>query len=142
MAGGFSKSDVLHELETVLTSREFSNAERLSSFLRYVVENSIEGRREYLKESVIGTEVFGRPAGYDPKTEPIVRTEARRLRARMDEYYSRADRWYRVRISIPKGSYAAVFEDGNNLAVIAVAAPAAETPAALPAPPIEAHPAR
>ncbi len=114
MAGEYSKSEILHELGVILASREFANAERLSAFLRYVVENSIEGKREYLKESVIGTEVFGRSAGYDPKAEPIVRTEARRLRARIDEYYSRQDRWYKVRISIPKGGYSAAFEVGNR----------------------------
>jgi Tol biopolymer transport system component len=139
MAGGHSKSEILHELEAILTSREFANAGRLSAFLRYVVENSIEGKRECLKESVIGTEVFGRPAGYDPKVEPIVRTEARRLRARMDEYYSREDRWYRVKISIPKGGYAAAFEEGNRPAVVAVASPAAQ---AAPDLPTSSHDAR
>jgi Tol biopolymer transport system component len=115
MAGdGFPKPEILRELETVLAAREFANAERLSAFLRYVVERSVEGDRDSLKESIIGTEVFGRPVGYDPKAEPIVRVEARRLRARLEEYYGKDDRWYRVRISIPKGGYAAVFEAGNR----------------------------
>jgi Tol biopolymer transport system component len=139
MAVRYSKGEILHELEAILTSREFSNAERLSSFLRYVVENSIEGRRECLKESVIGAEVFGRPAGYDPKVEPIVRTEARRLRARIDEYYSRQDRWYRIRISIPKGGYAAVFEDGNRPEAVVVADREPAAPAASEAPPLPSH---
>lgn len=110
---GFPKADILHELEVILAAREFSGAGRLSAFLRYVVERSVEGDFESLKESIIGAEVFGRPVGYDPKIEPIVRVEARRLRARLDEYYSKQDRWYRVRIFVPKGGYAAVFEAGN-----------------------------
>ncbi len=114
MAGnGSSKAEILRELEIVLAAREFSGAGRLSSFLRYVVERSVDGDFDSLKESIIGTEVFGRPVGYDPKAEPIVRVEARRLRTRLDEYYSKEDRWYRVRISVPKGGYAAVFEQGN-----------------------------
>ena len=64
MGFGHSKSEILRELETILNSREFSHAGRLSSFLRYVVEQSVEGRRESLKESVIGTEVFPKPVGY------------------------------------------------------------------------------
>jgi Tol biopolymer transport system component len=113
-APGSSKEEILRELESVLAAREFSGAGRLSAFLRYVVERSLEGDLDSLKESIIGTEVFGRPVGYDPKTEPIVRVEARRLRARLDEYYSKEDRWYRVRISVPKGGYAAVFDEGNR----------------------------
>jgi Tol biopolymer transport system component len=135
MVGRYSKFEILHELEAILTSREFANAERLSAFLRYVVENSVEGKRECLKESVIGTEVFGRVAGYDPKVEPIVRTEARRLRARIEEYYSRDDRWYRVRISIPKGSYAAAFEEGNRPAESMAPAEAAASVTATANPP-------
>ncbi len=146
MTAGYSKAEILHELAAILASREFIHAERLSAFLSYVVRNSIEGPREGLKESVIGTEVFGRPPGYDPKAEPIVRTEARRLRARMEEYYSHQDRWYRVRISIPKGSYAAIFEEGNRPAVAAAvpavtAAPAVEVIEA-PPPPASSAPSR
>src|ERR1041385_2006955 len=95
----------------------------MSRFLRYSVERSLAGDRMGLKESVIGSEVFDRPPGYDPTTDPVVRNEARRLRAKLEDSYARAQAPL-VRISVPKGSYAAVFD------------PVAAAPQApLPAPP-------
>lgn len=77
----------LRQLERVLSSPGFARNERLSRFLRFVVEQHLDGRDEELKESLIGIHVFGRAPGYDPKKDPIVRTEASRLRARLSEYY-------------------------------------------------------
>ena len=73
------------QLGRVLASAGFSKNERLSQFLRFVVERHLEGRESELKESVIGVEVFGRKPGFDPKVDGIVRTEAIRLRARLDK---------------------------------------------------------
>lgn len=75
-----------------------------------MVLRSYHGDASSLKEVLIGIEVFNRTPGYNPKTDPIVRTEARRLRSKLDEYYENADGGYLVRISIPKGAYAASFE--------------------------------
>src|SRR5437762_3978892 len=75
------------ELERILASPVFVRNERLSRFLRFVVERHLEGRDVELKESLIAIEVFGRVPGYNPKQDPIVRTEATRLRARLSEYY-------------------------------------------------------
>ena len=69
------------QLEKILASPGFARNERLSRFLRFVVERHLEGRDHELKESVIGTEIFGRKPDYNPKNDAIVRTEARRLRA-------------------------------------------------------------
>src|SRR5690242_19597169 len=76
------------ELERVLESAVFKRNERLSGFLRFVVERQLEGRAHELKESVIAVEVFGREPDYNPKQDPIVRTEATRLRARLSQYYT------------------------------------------------------
>ena len=78
---------VRRQIERVLESRGFVRNERLSRFLRFVVDRHLEGRGLELKESVIGVEVFGRSPGYNPQHDPIVRTEARRLRTRLSEYY-------------------------------------------------------
>src|SRR5271154_3129180 len=80
-------ADVRSELDRILASRMFVASPRLARFLRHVVERTLEGDPEGLKESVIGTEVFDRRAGYDAKSEPIVRTEARRLRSKLGQYY-------------------------------------------------------
>src|SRR6266704_2259008 len=74
-------------LQRVLDSPGFARNERLSRFLRFVVELHLEGRDDELKESVIGAEIFGRRPDYDPKNDAVVRTEARRLRALLNEYY-------------------------------------------------------
>jgi len=105
-----TESEIRSELDRVLRSREFAGAERLSRFLRFVVDRTLSGDREGLKESIIGIEVFDRNSGYDPKSEPIVRTEARRLRSKLDEYYDQTGRGYSIRISVPKGGYVAAFD--------------------------------
>ena len=78
---------VRRQLERILKSPGFVRNERLSRFLRFVVERHLEGSDHELKESSIGVETFGRRPDYDPKRDPIVRTEAARLRGRLTEYY-------------------------------------------------------
>ncbi len=73
------------ELERILSSRGFSSSPRLGRFLRYCVEQSLDGRFEELKESMIGVNVFDRPPGYDPKIDPIVRVHAGRLREKLGD---------------------------------------------------------
>jgi hypothetical protein len=67
------------QLERMLSSSGFSRNERLSRFLRFLVERHLEGKDAELKESVIGVEIFGRAPDYNPKRDAIVRTEAGRL---------------------------------------------------------------
>ncbi len=74
------------QLDRVLASDGFSRNERLARFLRFVVEQHLEGRDGEIKESVIAIEVFGRSPDHDPRQDSIVRTEAARLRARLGEY--------------------------------------------------------
>ena len=105
-----SAEEILAGLERLLASESFAASAQLSRFLRYVVENGLPGMVTQLKESVIGVAVFHRGAAYDPKTDPVVRVEARRLRARLEEYYSGAGAGEPVRISLPKGGYVPAFE--------------------------------
>ena len=93
------------QVEQMLKSRLFARSEQLSRLLRFLVQRHLEGRDEELKESVIGVEVFGRDPEYNPKFDPIVRTEARRLRARLSEYYGGEGQADTVRIELPKGGY-------------------------------------
>ncbi|MBV8846600.1 MAG: tetratricopeptide repeat protein [Bryobacterales bacterium] len=97
------------ELTRVLGSSCFARAERISKLLRFVVERHLEGRDSELKESLIGVEVYGRNPGYDPKADSTVRTEAVRLRARLDKYYSTDGRHDPVVIMLPKGGYVPEF---------------------------------
>ena len=76
------------QLDRILASPGFVNADRLSRFLRFVVERTLAGEGDQLKEYLLGTEVFDRPSDYDPRLDSIVRVEARRLRAKLAEFYA------------------------------------------------------
>src|ERR1017187_670975 len=101
---------VTRELESILASKAFLNTARLSRFLRYVVERTLQGRVEDLKEYALGLEVFGRNGSYNPRTDPVVRVEARQLRFKLAEYYAGPGQADEIVISLPKGGYAAQFE--------------------------------
>src|SRR5215510_4227660 len=100
-------------LQRVLESSGFARNERLSRFLRFVVEKSLEGRGSELKESVIAVEVFGRRPDYDPKLDSIVRTEAGRLRERLAKYYGSEGSGDPIVIDLPKGGYTPVFRSNE-----------------------------
>src|SRR5215471_8349134 len=101
----FEPQAARRQLDKVLASPGFARNERLSRFLRFVVEQHLEGRDQELKESLIAIEVFGRPPGYDSRQDPIVHTEASRLRARLSEYYLAQGKDDPVVIELPKGGY-------------------------------------
>jgi TolB-like protein/Flp pilus assembly protein TadD len=100
---------VRRELETVLSSALFREAEGLKRLLRYSVEHSLNGQGNDLKEYRVGVEVFGRDSNFDPRIDPVVRMAARRLRAKLAEYYDKEGRGHELRIEMPKGRYAASF---------------------------------
>jgi TolB-like protein len=126
------------QLQRILVSPGFTNADRLSRFLRFVVERTLDGEGDQLKEYRLGTEVFDRPADYDPRLDSIVRVEARRLRSKLAEYYEGPGRSDPTVIRVDKGGYAAAFETATPESSAAVAAetaaPLTATPAAAPAP--------
>ena len=78
----------------------------MGRFLRLAVERSIEGRADELKEYLLGVEVFDRKAAFDPRVDPIVRVEARRLRSKLKAYYDGDGRDDEVVIEFAKGTYA------------------------------------
>ena len=90
-----------------MASPGFADAGRLAPFLRFIVERALAG--EPVKEAVIGVEVFTRPPSYDPRVDPIVRVEARRLRSRLDDYYRGPGAADPIVIQLPKGGYVPVF---------------------------------
>src|SRR5262245_59279808 len=103
------------QLERVLASPGFARNERLSRFLRFVVEGHLEGKDRELKESLVAIEVFGRSPGYDPKQDPIVRTEASRLRARLSEYYLGDGKDDPLIIELPKGGYVPTIRPSQHM---------------------------
>jgi Tol biopolymer transport system component len=99
------------QLKRILASAAFADAERASSFLRFVVERALEGRTAEIKESVVAVEVLGRNPSFDSKSDPIVRVEAGRLRDRLGSYYQGEGEADRVLIAMPKGGYVPEFSE-------------------------------
>lgn len=93
------------ELERVLGSPNFRYSERLSRFLRFVVEQHLAGNAGQIKESVLAMEIFDRDSAYDSRVDSIVRVEARRLRDKLTAYYAAEGRDNAVIIELPKGGY-------------------------------------
>ena len=106
---------VREQVDRILGDRLFQRSDRLSRFLRYVVEQSLSGRAAGLKEQVMAAELYARGDGFDPATDPIVRVDARRLRDKLREYYAELPN-EPVLITLPKGSYAPKYEWNTSVA--------------------------
>ena len=116
MAPPVDQSDPRWQLTSkVLNSPLFEKSPRLRAFLTFICELELTGRRLDINEQQIGVDVFGRSPGYNPGDDSIVRSQARFLRQRLDEYFRTIGQNEEMRIVIPKGSYVPVFEP--NLAV-------------------------
>ncbi len=98
------------QLEHVLASATFQQVDRLKRFLSFIVLEALSGRSDQLKEYTVGVQVFGKDESFDPRTDPIVRVQARRLRARLDRYYRDEGGNDDLVIDLPKGGYAPVFK--------------------------------
>ena len=106
---GPEKEAVLRELESILSSPFFRTSNRSKQFLAYVVQHTLEGNHEPLKERTIGAKLFQRPAGYSTGDDPVVRVQAGEVRRRLEQYHHAALSQSPVRIDLPVGSYAPEF---------------------------------
>ncbi|MGH9200360.1 MAG: tetratricopeptide repeat protein [Vicinamibacterales bacterium] len=104
-----AEKPVRQQLNRILTSKTFLQVDRLKRFLSFIVLEAIAGRGGDLKEYVIGVQVFAKESSFDPRTDPIVRVQARRLRARLVRYYREEGQTDEIIIDLPKGGYAPVF---------------------------------
>jgi len=110
MLGAPADKSIADALDRILASQTFQQAGGLKRFLRFIVNETIAGRVSELKEYVIGVQVFRTDQSFDPRTDPIVRVQARRLRAKLVQYYADEGRQDTLTIEIPKGGYAPVFK--------------------------------
>ena len=102
---GVSPTQVREELERILASRDFQSSRLCQNFLRYVVENTLAGHPENLKERNIGVEVFGKPVSYDPSEDAGVRVKAGEIRKRLRSFYQTHAADAPVVIELPPGTY-------------------------------------
>jgi hypothetical protein len=100
---------ILAELREVLASPHFCNSKRYPALLEYIVEKTLAGEADLLKERTLGVEVFDRPPAYDTNADTVVRYTAGEVRKRLSLYYSELGHRPRIRISLPAGSYVPEF---------------------------------
>ena len=105
-----SPEAILAQLDRIIASSAFRQSERMVRFLRFVVKHTVEQRQEPLKEYLIGVEVFGKADDFDPRGDPIVRVEARRLRAKLRDYYADEGRTDPLVISLADRGYTPSFQ--------------------------------
>lgn len=104
-----SEREVREQIERITSSLAFRTSDRLKHFLAFVSGQVLQGKADNLKEYAVGVQVFGRETAFDPRTDPVVRVQARRLRARLERYYREEGQNDGILVDLPKGGYAPVF---------------------------------
>lgn len=105
MASTASKDEVKQQLKRIVASEEFTGGLRVRKFLEHIVSEELDDRGELLKGTALAMDIFGRGVDFDPGSDPIVRTEAIKLRKALEHYYLTAGTEDRILISVPKGTY-------------------------------------
>lgn len=123
-------SAIRRQLEKITAHGLFARSDRMARFLRLALDRKLAGKEGELKEYLIGVEVFDRPDTYDPRVDPIVRVEARRLRTKLKTYYDTDGRHDPIVIHFATGSYAPEIRFREDPPAIPEAAP--RTVAVLP----------
>ncbi len=105
-----SRADALVQLERIVKSKDFAVSDRTRSFFEYLVHAELNGKGEELRGTALAMDVFGRGADFDPNNDPVVRTEAVKLRKALGYYYLAAGAGDSIEISVPRGQYRPKFE--------------------------------
>src|SRR5215467_8553998 len=113
-ADSISSGEIRAELQRILASGIFATADRMKRFLRFIVDETLAGKGDDLKESSLGIEVYDRDETFDPRVDSIVRVDAGRLRSKLREFYESEGASSRIRIEIPKGSYKPLFKRSKD----------------------------
>ncbi len=98
------------QLSFLLESAPFRTSKRCSAFLKHIVEHTIAGQSDALKERSIGVDLFQLPPDFDTGQHTIVRVTANEVRKKLAQHYLAENRSnHPVRIDLPPGSYSAEF---------------------------------
>jgi len=100
---------VRHEMNAIISSHHFRNSKRYPALLKYVVDKTLDGCADQLKERTLGIEVFDRPPDYDTNADPVVRFTAGEIRKRIAQYYHENGKCSRLQIDLPLGCYVPEF---------------------------------
>lgn len=140
-------ASVQQTLTEIFHSAPFRASKQSQHLLQYIVDQTLAGHGELLKERLIGVNVFGRRPDYDTNDDPIVRGRASEVRKRLAQFYQGEGRHAAIRIEINPGSYLATFSESpvKPATETAVTAPAVteletEIPQSISVPPPEGNP--
>jgi hypothetical protein len=111
--------ELREHLEEIFQSAVFRGSQRSQLFLKHIVERSLGGASESLRERLIGMDLFGRPVNYDTGEDAIVRVTASDVRKRLLQYYENANIAPRCRIELPAGTYVPEFRCSSEKETIA-----------------------
>src|SRR5579863_185544 len=112
---GTQRDAVRDQLGRMLASPYFSHSKRFPNFLRFVVDHTLSGTADNIKERTLGIEIFGRDPDYDTASDPIVRVTAAEIRKRTAQYYQDPEHREELRITLPSGSYVPQFRWPGNV---------------------------
>jgi len=98
------------QIDNIIKSHSLRGSESLCKLLQYLAKQAIDHPNAPLKEYQIATEVYGRPADFDPQSDSTIRVQAGRLRLKLAEYYASEGAADPILVKIPKGSYHLIFE--------------------------------
>lgn len=107
-ANDLEREEVRRQLIKVLASPAFHNCKRYAAVLKYVVDKTLDGCGDQLKERTIGIDVFDRVPDYDTATDHAVRSAVGEVRKRLGQYYQQ-DTKSQLRIEVLPGSYTPQF---------------------------------
>ncbi len=137
-----AKKAIREQLERLLASPYISHSKRFPTFLRFVVEHTLAGEADDIKERTLGIEIFGRDANYDTALDPIVRVTAAEIRKRVAQYYQDSAHDEELRITLLSGSYIPQFHSPKGKSIHGlpeIDAIPAGTPEHVPAPATQAR---
>lgn len=140
------RAEILDETNRILADPAFKNSKRCQALFRWLVDRSLAGDHEGIKERTVGIEVFGRTPDYDTAIDPVVRITANEIRKRLAQWYQEPAHHQRIRVRLTAGAYLLKFEfvQPDSLPEILETKTEVETPSPIAMPevnPESAHPA-
>ena len=104
-----SKDDIYRQLELVLGSPDFKASSQQIAFLKFIVDQTLDGNTSIINDHTVATQVFGRGPEFDLSVDPVVGIQASLLRRALERYYSTGGKNDPIRINIPDGTYVPEF---------------------------------
>ena len=101
---------LFQQIDNIIKSHSLRGSESLCKLLQYLAKQSLYHPDAPVKEYQIATEVYGRPADFDPQSDSTIRVQAGRLRMKLADYYATEGAADPIVVKIPKGSYHLTFE--------------------------------